>query len=59
MAVGRIEYRRREAASFSGRANGLEVNPRGRGLRRYGSAARRMPALEARDACGVPPLKYR
>ena len=41
------------------RANGLEVNPRGQGPRGYGSAARRMPAFEARDAGGVTPLKYR
>jgi len=39
--------------------NGQEVNPRGQGPRGYGSAARRMPALEARDAGGVTPLKYR
>jgi len=28
-----------------GRPNGLEVNPRGQGLRGYGSAARRLPAF--------------
>jgi len=39
--------------------NGLEVNPRGQGLRGYGSAARRMPASEARDAGGVTPRKLR
>jgi hypothetical protein len=44
---------------FPGRANGLEVNPRGQGPRRYGSAARRMPAFEARDAGGVTPDKLR
>jgi hypothetical protein len=37
----------------------LEVNPRGQGPRGYGSAARRMPAFEARDAGGVTPFKYR
>jgi len=42
-----------------GRANGLEVNPRGQGPRGYGSAARRMPAFEARDAGGVTPCKLR
>jgi len=42
-----------------GRANGPEVNPRGQGPRGYGSAARRMPAFEARDAGGVTPFKYR
>jgi len=40
-----------------GRPNGEEVNPRGQGPRGYGSAARRMPAFEARDACGVTPFK--
>jgi len=39
--------------------NGLEVNPRGQGPRGYGSAARRMPAFEARDAGGVTPRKLR
>jgi len=38
---------------------GLEVNPRGQGPRGYGSAARRMPAFEARDADGVTPFKLR
>jgi len=42
-----------------GRPNGLEVNPRGQGLRGYGSAARRVPAFEARDAGGVTPCKIR
>jgi len=42
-----------------GRPNGLEVNPRGQGLRGYGSAARRMPAFEARDAGGVTPRMLR
>ena len=40
-------------------ANGLEVNPRGQGPRGYGSAARRLPAFEARDAGGVTPRKLR
>jgi len=40
-------------------AGGLEVNPRGQGPRGYGSAARRLPAFEARDAGGVTPRKYR
>jgi len=39
--------------------NGPEVNPRGQRPRGYGSAARRVPAFEARDAGGVTPLKYR
>jgi hypothetical protein len=39
--------------------NGPEVNLRGQGPRAEASAARRMPALEARDAGGVTPLKYR
>ena len=42
-----------------GRPNGPEVNPRGQGPRGYGSAARRVPAFEARDAGGVTPRKYR
>jgi len=42
-----------------GPANGVEVHPRGQGPRGYGSAARRVPALEARDACGVTPRKSR
>ena len=37
------------------RPNGLEVNPRGQGPRGYGSAARCLPAFEARDAGGVTP----
>jgi hypothetical protein len=39
--------------------NGLEVNPRGQGPGGYGSAARRLPAFEARDAGGVTPHKLR
>ena len=39
--------------------NGPEVNPRGRGPRGYGSAARRLPAFEARDAGGVTPCRLR
>jgi len=42
-----------------GRPNGLEVNPRGQGPRGYGSAARRVPAFEARDAGGVTLRKLR
>jgi len=41
------------------RPNGLEVNPRGQGPRGYGSAARRLPAFQARDAGGVTPRKLR
>ncbi len=41
------------------RPNGVEVNPRGQGPRGYGSAARRLPAFEARDAGGVTPRKLR
>jgi len=47
------------AAARICRPNGLEVNPRGQGPRGYGSAARRMPAFEARDAGGVTPRKLR
>ena len=39
--------------------NGLEVNPRGQGPHGYGSAARRLPAFEARGAGGVTPSKSR
>ena len=42
-----------------GRANGLEVHPRGQGPRGYGSASRRLPAFEGRGAGGVTPLRYR
>jgi hypothetical protein len=42
-----------------GRPNGSDVKLRGQGPRRYGSAARRLPAFEARDADGVTPLRYR
>jgi len=38
--------------------NGPEVNPRGQGPRGYGSAARRMPACEERDAGGVTPCSF-
>jgi hypothetical protein len=41
------------------RANGSDVKLRGQGPRGYGSAARRLPAFEARDAGGVTPPKYR
>jgi len=41
-----------------GPPNGQEVNPRGQGPRGYGSAARRMPAFEARDAGGVTPRRF-
>ena len=41
------------------RPNGLEVNPRGQGPRGYGSAARGVPAFDARDASGVTSFKYR
>jgi len=41
------------------RPNGSDVKLRGQGLRGYGSAARRLPAFEARDADGVTPFKYR
>jgi len=36
-------YSCREAASFPGRANGLEVNPRGQGPRAEADSARRLP----------------
>jgi len=41
------------------RPNGSDVKLRGQGPRGYGSAARRLPAFEARDAGGVTPFKYR
>jgi hypothetical protein len=37
------------------RPNGSDAKLRGQGLRGYGRAARRLPALEARDAGGVTP----
>ena len=49
--------RTRSAWGTCCRPNDPEVNPRGQGLRGYGSAARRIPALEARDAGGVTPFK--
>jgi len=58
LPLGRIDCRRREAASLSGRANGLEVNPRGQGPRTEADAARHAPACEARDARGVPPSRF-
>jgi hypothetical protein len=42
-----------------GRPNGSDVKLRGQGLRGYGSAARRLPACESRDAGGVTPRKLR
>jgi len=42
-----------------GRPNDQTVKLRGQGPRGYGSAARRLPAFEARDAGGVTPPKYR
>jgi hypothetical protein len=47
------------AASFSRPPNGSDVKLRGQGPRGYGSAARRLPAFESRDAGGVTPLRYR
>jgi hypothetical protein len=44
---------------ISGRPNGLVVTPRGQGPGGYGSAARRLPAFEVRDAGGVTPCKLR
>jgi len=58
LPLGRIDSRRREAASLSGRANGLEVNPRGQGPRGYGSAAHGLPACESRDAGRAPPFSF-
>jgi hypothetical protein len=40
-------------------SNGSDVKLRGQGPRGYGSAARRLPAFEVRDADGVTPPKYR
>jgi hypothetical protein len=42
-----------------GRPNGPEVNPRGQGLRGYGSAAHGLPACESRDAGRAPPCSFR
>jgi hypothetical protein len=42
-----------------GRPNGSDVKLRGQGPRGYGSAARRLPACESRDAGGVTPRKLR
>jgi len=42
-----------------GPPNGSDVKLRGQGPRGYGSAARRVPAFEARDAGGVTPRKLR
>ena len=58
LAFGR-QKSSREAPPFIGPPNGLEVHLRGQGLRGYGSAARRLPACEARGAGGVTPLRYR
>jgi len=41
-----------------GRANGSEVNPRGQGLRGYGSAAHGLPACESRDAGRAPQCRF-
>jgi len=59
VATGVLRARETGHSEIRGPANGLEVNPRGQGLRGYGSAARRMPAFEARDAGGVTPRKLR
>jgi len=50
---------RRAADGIDVRLTVLEVNPRGQGPRGYGSAARRLPAFEARDAGGVTPCTLR
>src|SRR6185369_1106316 len=42
-----------------GPPNGSDVKLRGQGPRGYGSAARRMPACESRDAGGVTPRSSR
>jgi len=42
-----------------GPPNGSVVKLHGQGLRGYGSAARRLPACETRDAGGVTPCKLR
>jgi len=39
--------------------NGSDVKLRGQGPRGYGSASRRLPAFEGRDAGGVTPRKLR
>jgi|SRR6185369_12202418 len=55
----RLTEQTKRNCSSASPPNGLEVNPRGQGPRGYGSAARRMPAFEARDAGGVTPCKLR
>jgi len=57
--VRRTGWRERCSCETCCRPNGPEVNPRGQGPRGYGSAARRLPAFEARDAGGVTPRKLR
>jgi len=59
-ALTDVAFSWRETCGSSDRCppNGLEVNPRGQGPRGYGSAARRMPAFEARDAGGVTPCRF-
>jgi hypothetical protein len=50
-----VTSRRREAASFSGAPNRLDVKLHGQGPRAEADAARHAPACEARDARDVPP----
>jgi len=59
LVAGFVRRGGRRSRLLVGPANGLEVNPRGQGPHGYGSAARRMPALEARNADGVTPRKLR
>jgi hypothetical protein len=49
----------RAVAGICDRPNGQRAKLRGQGPRGYGSAARRMPAFEVRDAGGVTPRKLR
>jgi hypothetical protein len=44
---------------YSRPPNDPDAKLRGQGPRGYGTAARRLPAFEARDAGGVTPFKLR
>src|SRR6185369_10106413 len=59
LTIGRKQQTPRRRPPFTGAPNGPGVNPRGQGPRGYRSAARRLPAFEARDAGGVTPSRLR
>jgi len=59
LVCARVGRGKRATAMIICAPNGPEVNPRGQGPRGYGSAARRLPAFEARDAGGVTPRTLR